>query len=60
MSSVVHPRAFPALFGLASVPSKQRLYAWRTKHGFPASLDIPRGHYPLAEVRKWFASRAAP
>jgi hypothetical protein len=56
---VVHPSAFPALFGVAKVPSKQQLYTWRTRYAFPASLTVPKGHYPLAAVRAWFAARAA-
>jgi hypothetical protein len=56
---VVHPRAFPALFGLSTVPSKMTLYKWRKQHGFPSSLTVPKGHYPLAAVRSWFAARNA-
>jgi hypothetical protein len=54
---VVHPKDFPSKFGLARVPTKVTLRTWRREHGFPASVEIPRGQYRLDKVRAWFASR---
>jgi hypothetical protein len=53
---VVHPRDFPARFGLAKVPTRSTLKRWRQDRGFPLSLDVPRGHYRADEVAAWFAS----
>ncbi len=56
---VIHPQQFPARFGLKKVPVKATLKRWRDSAGFPAILEVPRGHYRLDEVEAWFASRQA-
>jgi hypothetical protein len=55
---VVHPRDFPAQFGVAK-PSRATLMRWRKLHGFPHALEIPRGYYVHDDVVAWFASRPA-
>jgi hypothetical protein len=53
---VVHPRDFPARFGVAKAPTKSTLKRWREQRGFPASLTVPRGHYRADEVQSWFST----
>ncbi len=55
--AVVHPRDFPSRYGVASTPGRSTLKRWRKERGFPAPLDVPRGHYRADEVATWFASR---
>lgn len=53
---VVHPRNFAEQFGVKN-PSRATLKRWRDEHGFPQTLNIPRGYYRLEEVTRWFISR---
>lgn len=53
---VIHPRNFADQFGVKS-PSRATLKRWRDEHGFPQSLEIPRGYYRLDEVERWFTAR---
>lgn len=57
MFPIVHPRDFPARFGLAKVPSPATLKRWR-KLGFPSSLEVPKGHYLVSEVQGWLRRQA--
>lgn len=53
---VIHPRSFAEQFGVKT-PSRATLKRWRDAHGFPESLNIPRGYYRLDEVAQWFEAR---
>ena len=55
---VVHRRDFPARFGLSRPPSIATVKRWQKNAGFPQALTYPKGHYPEAEVRTWFAQQA--
>jgi len=57
MPEYVHPRNFLERFGVKV--SHATLSRWRRQLGFPASIDVPRGHYIAAEVEAWFKRRAA-
>jgi hypothetical protein len=54
---VIHPRDFPAQFGIGREPNRFTLSRWRRELGFPQSLSVPRGHYRYEEVAEWFESR---